>query len=250
MLKPLRIAISFLTILPLATGEVSRNDMERSVVFFPAVGLVIGAMLASIAWFGMLLGLSSLALAVILVGSSAWLSRGLHLDGVADLCDGFGGSFETQRRLEIMKDSHIGAFGVVGLVMVLLLKVAGLQTLLVAADPENLLLVGMVPAIARFAMLAAAFKARYPRQAGTGHFVVGRVSLLRILVAALFLTPLTLLGWTGVGLLPACLLPPLWLRMKAQKALGGVTGDVLGAAVEWSEAAGWLAAASLVGAVL
>ncbi len=248
MLKPLRVAISFLTILPLGAGEVRLDDMERSVVFFPAAGLVIGAVLASVAWLGLSLGVDSSALAVILVASSAWLSRGLHLDGVADLCDGFGGSFETQRRLEIMKDSHIGAFGVVALIMVLLLKVAGLQALL--GGPGDLLVVVMVPATARFAMLIAAFKARYPRQAGTGHFVVGKVTLFRLLAAGFFLAPLALLGWSGLGLLLACLVPPLLLRIKAQKALGGVTGDVLGAAIEWSEAAGWLAAASLVSGAL
>ncbi|MBU0679787.1 MAG: adenosylcobinamide-GDP ribazoletransferase [Proteobacteria bacterium] len=248
MLKPLRIALSFLTILPFGAGEVRPEDMERSVVFFPAAGLVIGALLTLVAWLGQLVDMGNLALAVVLVGCSAWLSRGLHLDGVADLCDGFGGSFEASRRLEIMKDSHIGAFGVVGLIMVLLFKVASLEQLL--ASPENLLTVGMVPVVARFTMLVTAFKARYPRQAGTGHFMVGRVSLSMLLGAAFFLTPLVLLAWQGLAILLACLVPALWLRMKANQTLGGVTGDVLGAAIEWSEAAGWLAAASLVGRAL
>ncbi len=245
MLKPLRLSLAFLTILPVNPGEVEDHDMASSVVFFPAAGLVIGALLAALSWFGLALGLNSLALAVVVVGGSAWLSRGLHLDGVADLCDGLGGSFESGRRLDIMKDSHIGAFGVVALVMVLLVKTAGLHALVGA--PENLLLVGMVPATARFAMLVAAFKACYPRQTGTGHFVVGRVSLPRLCGAAIFLVPLMFLGWPGLGLLVACLLPVLWLRVAAQKAFGGVTGDVLGAVIEWSEAAGWLAAATCVG---
>lgn len=245
MFKSLRIAISFLTILPLNSGEVREGDMERSVLFFPAAGLVIGALLAAITWAGLFLGMDSLCLAVLLVGSSAWLSRGLHLDGVADLSDGFGGSFDVQRRLEIMKDSHIGAFGVAALVMVLLLKAAALHALL--SSPDNFLLVAMVPAIARFTMLVTAFKARYPRQAGTGHFVVGKVTFLGLVLASLFLAPLALVGWSALGLLFACLLPALWLRIKAGKALGGVTGDVLGAAIEWSEAVGWLAAATLAG---
>ncbi|MDR9500804.1 MAG: adenosylcobinamide-GDP ribazoletransferase [Desulfurivibrionaceae bacterium] len=243
MCKPFWLALSFLTILPLAPPQAGQDDMERSILFFPAAGLVIGGLLALVAWLGLYLGMSSLALAVVLVGGSAWLSRGLHLDGVADLCDGFGGSFDIQRRLAIMKDSHVGAFGVVGLVMVLLLKTAGLQALLAA--PENLLLLAMVPAAARFAMLVTAFRARYPRSSGTGHFVVGKVSLPRLLAAALFLAPLALCGWSGLGLLLVCLLPPLGLRFQANKGLGGVTGDVLGAAIEWSEAAGWLAAALL-----
>ncbi len=248
MLKPLRVAISFLTILPFAAGEVGDDDMARSIVFFPAAGLIIGALLASLAWLGLFLGISSLPLAVVLVASSALLSRGLHLDGVADLCDGFGGSFEVERRLAIMKDSHIGAFGVVGLVLVLLLKVASLQSFLVG--PEGFLLLAMVPATARFVMLVTAFKARYPRQVGTGHFVVGRVSSLHLLGAAFFILPLLLLGWGGLGLLLACLVPAFILRIMAHKGLGGVTGDVLGAAIEWSEAAGWLVAASLVGGAL
>ncbi|MEN8257872.1 MAG: adenosylcobinamide-GDP ribazoletransferase [Thermodesulfobacteriota bacterium] len=245
MFRPLRTAISFLTILPLGPAEVRGDDMARSMLFFPVAGLVIGAILAAIAWLGIGLGVNSLGLAVLLVGCSAWLTRGLHLDGVADLSDGLGGSFEMEHRLEIMKDSHIGAFGVVALVVVLLLKTAGLQA--VVAGSETLLAIVMVPAAARFAMLVTAFKASYPRQIGTGHFVVGKVRFVQLVLASMVLLPLALLGWPGLGLLLACLLPPLLLRIKSQNALGGVTGDVLGAAIEWSEAAGWLAAASFLG---
>lgn len=245
MLTPLRTALAFLTILPVASPTVSDDDMARSMTFFPAAGLLIGVFLAALAWGGLCLGLPRLGLAVLLVAASAWLSRALHLDGVADLCDGLGGAFERERRLQIMKDSHIGAFGVVGLVLLLLLKVAGLHGLL-AGGTAGLSLLVMVPAAARFAMLLTAYKACYPRQAGTGHFVVGKISDGRLLAAGLFLLPLVWYGWSGLLLLTACLLPALWLRTKTQTALGGVTGDVLGAVIEWSEAAGWFVAAFLL----
>ncbi|PLX48350.1 MAG: adenosylcobinamide-GDP ribazoletransferase [Desulfobulbaceae bacterium] len=245
MLTPLRTALAFLTIMPVAAATVSDDDMARSMTFFPAAGLLVGALLAALAWGGLCLGIPRLGLAVLLVAASAWLSRALHLDGVADLCDGLGGAFEVERRLQIMKDSHIGAFGVVGLVLLLLLKVAGLHALL-AGGTAGLGLLAMVPATARLVMLVTAYRACYPRQAGTGHFVVGKISGGRLLAGGLFLLPLAWYGWSGLLLVSACLLPGLWLRLKAQTALGGVTGDVLGAVIEWSEAAGWLVAALLL----
>ncbi len=247
MFRSLRTALSFLTILPLGPAEVRENDMSRSMLFFPVAGLVIGAILAAVALVALFFGVDSLGLAVLLVGCSAWLTRGLHLDGVADLSDGLGGSFEVERRLEIMKDSHIGAFGVVALIIVLLLKTAGLHAFI--AEPHTLLAIIMVPATARFAMLVIAYKASYPRQIGTGHFVVGKIGFVQLLFASIMLAPLAMFGLPGLGIFLACLLPPLILRIKSQKALGGVTGDVLGASIEWSEAAGWLAAAALLGGV-
>jgi cobalamin synthase len=99
-------------------------------------------------------------MAALVTGLLAWLTRGLHLDGVADLADGFGGSFEPARRLAIMKDSSTGAFGVVALVVLLLVKTASLFHLFdYGVDSLPILL--MAPIAARFWMLVTATGATF-----------------------------------------------------------------------------------------
>lgn len=208
--------------------------------------------MAVVAWAVLVVGGTPLLAAVLAVLVSAWLTRGLHLDGLADLCDGLGGSHKPSRRLEIMKDSASGAFGVIGLVLLLLVKVAALAAIL-----ENALyparcgylslslsaLTGLivVPTAARWAMAALAFGSSYPREIGTGHAFVGQVRAGYLLIGLLFLFPFLSLAVRPalVGILCAQL-PAVWLRFQCNRALGGITGDVLGAACELGEAAGWL----------
>lgn len=197
--------------------------------------------------------LVDLPVAVLLVGLEAWLTRGLHLDGVADLLDGSGGSFDRSRRLAIMKDSAIGAFGVIGLIVTLGLKIAALSALLghfslEAGTPfiKLILLLISVPAVSRWSIVLLAWKSRYPREAGTGHVFVGQVSGREIAIGFFLLIPFFFLGWPFCIVFAVCQLPVLWLRFHAHRLFGGVTGDVLGACCEFSEGLGWLAASSAV----
>ncbi|MCD6388443.1 MAG: adenosylcobinamide-GDP ribazoletransferase, partial [Desulfobulbaceae bacterium] len=127
MFVEIRTALAFLTLLPVGPKEISSLSLVRCAAFFPLAGWLIGLMLIFVTLLLLAAGLDALPVAVLLVGLEAWLTRGLHLDGVADLLDGSGGSFDRSRRLAIMKDSAIGAFGVVGLVVTLGLKIAALS---------------------------------------------------------------------------------------------------------------------------
>ncbi len=237
-----RVAISFLTILPLkAPDDVNSRDLTRSAAFFPLVGWLLGGLLllaaqGLIALFG-----SGLTTALLLVALLAWLTRGLHLDGLADLLDGLGGGNDPARRLAIMKDSGIGAFGVIGLILLLGLKASALADLLpeLFADHKVLLILPLVAG--RWAMVLLAWRSRYPREQGTGHAFVGQVSIREVLLGALFVVPFCLLGPAAIVALLASLLPAVYLYFKATRALGGVTGDVLGASCELGEVLGWLA---------
>lgn len=253
MWNGLRIAFAFLTRIPVRIpADLPGTFLARSATFFPLVGWLVGGAVAMAAWAVMVMGGTPLLAAVLGVAVAAWLTRGLHLDGVADLCDGLGGSHQPARRLEIMKDSATGAFGAISLVLLLLLKVAALAAIL-----ENALfparcgylsltlpaLVGIlvVPTAARWSMAALAFGSRYPREIGTGHAFVGQVRAGHLVVGLFFLFPFLVLAPRPayVGILCAQL-PAVWLRFKCNRALGGITGDVLGAACELGEAAGWL----------
>jgi adenosylcobinamide-GDP ribazoletransferase len=245
---PARLALAFLTILPLRLpGELPGTAFPRSAAFFPLAGWLLGGALAVLAWLFQLVQLPSLLSAALLVTALAWLTRGLHLDGLADLLDGLGGGRDPARRLAIMKDSALGAFGGVGLVLLLFLKIAALAALL-AQGPFPLWTLVAVPVAARWAMATLAWGTEYPRAQGTGHLFVGRVSAAQLLGGFFFLLPL--FWWAGpafILFLVSALLPALLLRRTAGKALGGVTGDVLGAACELAETCAWLAAVALCG---
>lgn len=253
MLTEIRTALAFLTLLRVGPKEISSLSLVRSAAFFPLAGWVIGLMLISVTLLLLAAGLDALPVAVLLVGLEAWLTRGLHLDGVADLLDGSGGSFDRIRRLAIMKDSAIGAFGVVGLVVTLGLKIAALSALLghfslEAGAPfiKLILLLISVPTISRWSMVTLAWKSHYPREAGTGHVFVGQVSGREIVIGFILLIPFFFLGWPCWIVFAVCQLPALWLWFHAHRLFGGVTGDVLGASCEFSEGLGWLAASSVV----
>jgi len=91
---------------------------------FGLAGAVIGALAALVAWMGLMLGLPSLAIGLLVVGTTAWVTGAIHHDGLADSFDGLWGGWNPKQRLEIMKDSHIGVYGVVGLICALGLQAA------------------------------------------------------------------------------------------------------------------------------
>ncbi len=244
MLLSARIAIAFLTILPARLpAELPVDGLRRSAGFFPLAGWLIGGFLAGCAWLCNWAGLPPLVSAVLLVTCGAWLTRGLHLDGLADLLDGLGGGQTPERRLAIMKDSATGAFGVIGLVLLLVLKVACLAALVANGGEPLFFALLAAPVAARWAMTTLACGVQYPRATGTGHAFVGKIGPKELALGGLLLTPLIWWYWSaGLIILGAALLPAVWLRGKVTKALGGVTGDVLGASCELGEVCGWLAA--------
>ncbi|MCB2182916.1 MAG: adenosylcobinamide-GDP ribazoletransferase [Desulfobulbaceae bacterium] len=256
LLKTIALALSFLTLLPCGGGKVSGRTITASGAYFPLAGWLIGVLMACLGLGLIGFGMTSQIAAILLVAFEAWITRGLHLDGVADLCDGFGGSFESEKRLAIMKDSATGAFGVVGLVITLILKISTLASLLAiaricsAVSPLFVFCcIAFVPALARWAMLTLAWKSSYPREYGTGHAFVGNISWRELSLGFIMLLPVLAMGnlhVAGYGIFAAIffatLLPSLVLRYYAHKLLGGVTGDVLGASCELAEALGWLAA--------
>ncbi|MFT3921614.1 MAG: adenosylcobinamide-GDP ribazoletransferase [Myxococcales bacterium] len=234
VLRPLFCAVGFLTRLPVPHTELEERDVARSAAYFAWVGLALGAALWGLSrLFGSLGGpLGSL----LLVAAWAWLTGGLHLDGLADTVDGLsGGRGDRARTLEIMRDSRIGSHGAVALVLGLGIKAAAL----VRARELGLDAVWCAPAVARFGctLLLASFP--YARAQGLGSAFAGRVGALEVGVGALALgLPVVLLGPASTGYaLGACagLGCALLLAFRVRQRLGGLTGDVHGAAIEVCE---------------
>ncbi len=237
----LRSAIGFLTILPVGTTDA--RGLAASRIWFPVVGLLLGLILAALDllmhWgypvfadapgsFPMLLS------AVILVLVLIVLTRALHLDGFMDCCDGLLGSFDRERRLEIMRDSRVGAFAVTGLVSLLLLKVAAIASLPLSGRVWVLL---VFPCLSRWAMLMVLQLFSYARHEGIATpFITRRVwwQIAAGLCVALIAT-IALTGPFGLALMGGASVFGWIIGAWASRLLGGVTGDVYGAVNEITE---------------
>ena len=230
-----RAALGFLTILPVAPRDPAAG-LARARAWFPAVGLLLGAVLAALDAGLLALHLPPLLAAALLVAVLAVLTRGLHLDGFMDSCDALFGGYDRERRLEILRDPHVGAFAVAGVACLLLVKFAALATLPEASRARILLL---FPCLSRTAILLVMEWFPYLRREGLGTPLLqhrGRFSLwcgLPLAVtAAVLLTGLP-------GLVLAVLAGAVaWAAGAwATRLLGGVTGDIYGAVNETVEAA-------------
>lgn len=231
----LRQALVFLTILPLATQPGSPRELGRSMAFFPLIGLGLGLFLAGANYaLGLFFPPSVCALLILLL--LTFVTGALHLDGVADTADGMYGIRDRATRLRIMKDSRVGAMGVVALSSLLLLKVVTLTALPAVAQWSVLI---ALPVIGRWMMVALAVLAPYARsEGGTGGAFVEEAGRRELFIATLILAAVLLFSFRlwGLTLLAALSLAVILLERYFKARLGGVTGDILGAVCEWSEA--------------
>jgi adenosylcobinamide-GDP ribazoletransferase len=238
--RPFLIAVAFLTRLPVKVGEVREQELGAATACFPLVGFGIGVLSLAVYTLGLprLGGWLSGFLVLVL---SALVSGGLHLDGLADFFDALGGGRgERQRMLAIMRDPHVGAHGASALVLLFAGKLCALAEL----SRPSLALLG-APAVAR---LGAVWLMRlFPRarQDGLGHSVGQQVSQRHALIASAF-TAAGLLFFVPAVLAPliASLLTVVLIGKYASSRLGGLTGDIYGAAIELGELVFWIVARS------
>ncbi|MEN9202056.1 MAG: adenosylcobinamide-GDP ribazoletransferase [Thermostichus sp. DG_1_6_bins_120] len=243
-------ALTFYTTLPLGRSE--NLEFTGIAAWLPAVGLVIGGILCLMG--RLLQAFPDPVRAALLLAVWVLLTGGLHLDGVADTADGLAinihkdacpesdietGAKGSRRRLEVMQDSHTGAYGVMALVLLLLLKFAALIPL--SSWPLLLL----VPAWGRWGQLLAIALYPYLRQQGSGRFLKESTPFPAALwPGTVLLLSLTVgLVWTGIldgtfawlwtmGVATGAAGVGYWIHRQ----LGGHTGDTYGATLEWSEA--------------
>jgi adenosylcobinamide-GDP ribazoletransferase len=228
----------------------SRQTAAEAMLWAPVVGLALGVIAAAVLYVsGQLLHTGSLVAAALAVGSLAALSRGLHLDGLADLADGLGSRRPPTEALEIMRRSDIGPFGVVTLVFTLLIQVAGLTQADAAGRGVPAVIVAAVTG--RLAITWACRRGVPPaRRDGLGALVADSVSPAIAAVATLAVLAVTVGGiflaaavadvpveWILPVAVGAGLVVGVALGEHGARRLGGVTGDVLGAVSEAATAA-------------
>jgi adenosylcobinamide-GDP ribazoletransferase len=228
------IAFQFLTIIPLPfSPRCEKEDLGRSTAFFPLVGLVIGGLLVGGNWL-ISPWITRPLCDALLITLLALVTGALHLDGLADVCDGLAARGGRERFLAVMKDSQVGAVGAVGLVLGLLLKWQALVAVPAEIKWQVLLL---FPVLARFGQVLTLTGARHARQDGLGAAFVlgaGRGMLFLAFIISAFLSA-ALLGIKGIAALTAVCLLTSAGRLFFQRRLGGLTGDTIGCISELNE---------------
>lgn len=228
------IALQFLTIIPLPFAvRCEKEDLGRSTAFFPLAGVTIGALLAGLNWL-LAPWLARSLCDALLITALAALTGGLHLDGLADVCDGLAARGGRERFLAVMKDSQVGAVGAVGLVLGLLLK---WQALVAVPDAFKWQALLLFPALARFGQVLMLTGARHARQDGLGALFVQGTGGVALLVAALIAAAAGagILALNGIVALAAVCLLTYAGRLFFQRRLGGLTGDTVGCINELNE---------------
>jgi adenosylcobinamide-GDP ribazoletransferase len=234
LVRPLLIALQFLTLLPIdLRSPPQAQERGYSLLYYPLVGLMLGLVLAGCGW--LCGGLPDSLAAALLLTLWVGLTGGLHLDGLADSADAWlGGYGDRERTLAIMHDPRSGPIAVVVLVIVLLLKFSALQSLL-AQGTTGLLIV--TPLLGRAALIVLFLTTPYVRSRGLGSQLAQEMPR-GMSLAVVMMTAILVAGWLGRNGIVLLLVSGLvfWLlRRLMQRRLGGTTGDTAGALLEIME---------------
>lgn len=227
---PWWIALQFLSSLPVRLRRMpTPAETGRSLLWYPAVGLLFAALLAGVD--SMLAGAPLLLHAAILLAVWIFLTGGLHLDGFADTADAWvGGYGDRERTLAIMKDPRSGPMAVVALIVLLLLKFTALAAVLQAAPGDHW---WIVPVLGRATLLGVFLTTPYVRAGGLGEALANHLPRTAGWVV---LAGCLLAGWLSLGsVLLAGIAAFAWLRWLLLRRLGGTTGDTAGAMLECLE---------------
>ncbi len=236
--KDLLSAIVLLTRIPLPQRLMSdlSEDINASVWAFPIVGVMVAGFGALGYGLAITAGLPSMVSAIIAFTCMVLLSGAFHEDGLADVADGFGGGRTVERKLEIMRDSRIGAYGMIAIVLSLGLRVGGLEALSISQAVPALIIAGVM------SRLMMVWTMRYvppARKDGLAHDAgrprLGRTllgTLVALSIAAALVDPQSVL--ISLCLAAAACFMMVWI---AKRQIGGFTGDVLGAVQQLSEIA-------------
>jgi adenosylcobinamide-GDP ribazoletransferase len=236
-LDDFKTAVAFLTRLPMPhpQGAMPPNFV-RSHRMFPVVGALIGAAIGLFCLALRATGLPDLASAALALGAGMILTGALHEDGLADVADGFGGGRDTAAKLEIMRDSRLGTYGALILLVCFAAKLSAL-----AALPDAQVVDGLIAAhaLARGALPAMSWYLPYARKdglaanAGQPDAAVAKVAVVIALMVALLALAWTTMVWATL----VTALSAVFMAWLAKRQIGGQTGDVLGAAEQVAEAA-------------
>ncbi len=247
-MRSFRIALSFLTIIPAGRKlKITGETLSRSTSFFPVVGCLLGFAAVSLAMlFKHLTDSHAEFTACILLFVEVILTGGLHVDAIGDFCDAFFCSCDRQKRLEILKDSRLGSFGVIGILFSM-----GVKFLLIKhiADSGALLTVVYSFVLSRWSMVLLMYfssSARKDGESGLADEFLEKISGLQLVEATVITLGIgfAFLDWNVFPLVLAAALITFVLRAFSNYMILGITGDVIGTLNELVSltALGWILA--------
>ena len=254
----LLVAVQFLTRLPVPQfANYNPQWLHQSSRHFPAVGLLVGLLCAGVFWLGSIL-FTPLVAAVISTAFGIKLTGAFHEDGLADSCDGLGGGLTRERTLEIMKDSRLGTYGVLGLVSALLIKIS-----LLASMPLSVAIVALIIGHTASRLLCISLLALLPYGGEIEHAKAkpmaqqltpfqgllssGWLLLASVLVVLLFPATVQQIGiWQWLLALLLGIVATDYMRRLLRRRLEGYTGDGLGATQQLSEIAIYIGLAASI----
>ncbi|SOB99278.1 cobalamin-5'-phosphate synthase [Rhodobacter sp. JA431] len=241
------LAVVLLTRLPAPRLPDPAPRLGEAAWAFPLAGLVLGVLASAVLALALAFGVPPSVAAGLALGAQVMMTGALHEDGLADCADGFWGGFTRERRLEIMRDSRIGTYGVAALVFSLGLRwqalafLAGFSPIVASAALIGLAMSTRVTSVALMATMPTA------RDNGMGHRATGVTPVVLAGAMALGIAGPLLLGLPLFAIVLAETLAALAVARLAMQRLGGQTGDVLGAAQQCAEILGWCAICALLG---
>ncbi|NYZ15913.1 adenosylcobinamide-GDP ribazoletransferase [Azospirillum sp. RWY-5-1] len=229
------LAVVFLTRIPLRLPPALPPDAHgRAMAWFPVVGALVGLAGGAVFALAQALGQPPMVAALLAVAATAWVTGALHEDGLADVADGFGGGWNRERKLEIMKDSRVGTYGALAVVLSVGLRAAALaelgqpDTILAALVTAGAASRGVMPVIVR------AVPSARPDGVAASHGLPPRGRALVALVVGIGIAIATL-GADAAVALPVAALGAAAVTRLAVRQIEGYTGDVLGAVQQTSE---------------
>lgn len=232
-MKRLILLTQFLTRIPINTKlDVDVDDFTKGIIYFPVVGAIIGAFLSMIYYVFSHLNIELLTISTILVIAEIIITGGLHLDGLSDTFDGIYSNRDRERVLEIMKDSRIGANGVISLISLIVLKIA----LYISIPSEYIIyVIFLMPVFSRAMVPFICYKAKYPRKEGMGNMFIGKVEVKSLVISAVVLILSSLVFIKSMLLILPMIMFTYLYRNHVSRIIGGITGDVIGASIEICE---------------
>ncbi len=238
-------AIMFFTRIPIHFNDFNETDLNKSIRFFPLVGILVGVAGALVFWMCDILLPVEISVLLSMV-ATILLTGAFHEDGLADAVDGLGGGWHKEQVLAIMVDSRIGSYGAIGLALVLLIKYQSLSYQTLAFIP-----VAMIAghALSRLCAVLVMFTQSYVKAEGKSKPLATQLNITELAIATFFgLLPLIFLEMKYFAALIPVAIVWLWFSAKIKARIGGYTGDCLGAMQQLTEVAfytGLLASAAM-----
>ena len=245
------VALQFFTRLPVPRWVgFDPQWLHHASRYFPAVGIVVGGCAALVYALAVMLWPPVIAVLLSTV-ATIWMTGAFHEDGFADVCDGFGGGMTPERVLEIMKDSRIGAYGAIGIALLLAIKCATLSFLAPSFAPVALL---AAHPLSRLSSTALIRFLDYAKAEGKAKPLAQHMSTAEFMIAVFTVAvPLGVMVWCEampwkalVAGLIATMLAAVWMARLFHRRIGGYTGDCLGAVQQVTEAVFYLVMLAMV----